>query len=683
MLHKNKKKLSSIFKATQTLFVCYGALSASISYAQGQQYVIELPRIDVIGNTDEQIRKTPGAVTIITKEEIANKNPISTEQILKTVPGVTVKPEDESAIVSNIGMRGLSAGDGNKYVVILEDGVPISPGSFTGNQRYYSPRIQRMESVEVLKGSSALKYGPNNVAGVINFKTKQPTEGFNVTTKVGTFNYKEAVIEAGGKSSDGNAIGGLNIVSIESDGFQNKGYKTQDVMLKGGLALGDKQWLGLKLTHYDNEANISYRGISLAQFNNGYKGNPAPNDYFYTQRNSIDLNHEWMINADVTLNTLMYYTKMNRDYWRYGVSGNMPLNSTTGWQYSNALSKNDRDFERRGVESRLKINHNNFNIKNEFELGIRLADEDFSQDGSPTGYSANNYALFAENKFFVTDKLALIPGVRIENYELKRTGDKSGTTKETVLVPGAGLIYELQPNTQLYSSIYKGFAAPSNISDLSLDNNTLADLPAQESSNYEIGVRRNTPQLSYEITGFIIDFKNQNVTTNSQSGVPTTSGSTIHKGIEAALGFPLTKSLMLNTNLTYTPIAKFKSSRGSSAIEGNRITYTPELIGNVSFTHKFEKLTTTALVSYYGSQFTDIANTSAITAGSSSNGFWVGKLDSYTLIDLHTKYDLDKQLSIFGGVTNLTDEKYIASLRQGIYAGTSRTFMVGAKYKFY
>jgi Fe(3+) dicitrate transport protein len=33
-------------------------------------------------------------------------------------------------------------------------------------------------------------------------------------------------------------------------------------------------------------------------------------------------------------------------------------------------------------------------------------------------------------------------------------------------------------------------------------------------------------------------------------------------------------------------------------------------------------------------------------------------------------------------VKNLTDEHYIASLRQGIYAGPSRSFEVGAKYRF-
>lgn len=643
---------------------------------------IELPRIDVVGNSLEDIKKTPGAVSIVTKEELQLKQPISTEAALKTVPGITIKPEEESSIVSNIGMRGLSSGDGNKYVVILEDGVPVAPGAFTGNQRYYNPRIQRMESIEVLKGSSALKYGPNNVAGVINFKTKQPEDGFAVTTRVGSFGYKEGLIEAGGKTADGNMIGGINIVTIDSDGFQNKGYKTEDVMLKAGMALGDKQWLGVKLTHYDNEANISYRGQSLAQFQNRVKDNPAPNDYFYTQRNSIDFNHEWNIDPDIKLNSLMYYTKMNRDYHRYGVASNLALNSNTGWIFNNTLGKNDRDFERRGFESRLKINHNNFGIKNELEVGIRLADEKFTQDGSTVGYQGNNNALFAENKFYINDKFALIPGVRVENYELKRTGTKTGVTKDTVLVPGLGSIYQISPTAQVYGSVYKGFAAPSNISDLSLDDNTLADLPAQVSTNYEVGVRGVESGLRYELTAFLIDFKNQNVTSNSQNGTPTTAGSTIHQGFEMAAGYAFKNGFSLDGALTYIPVAKFRGTRGTSAIDGNRITYTPEFTGNITLGYKYEKLKTALVTSYVGPQFTDVANTTAIAAGTTSGGFWTGKLDAYTLLDLHTTYSVDKQLSIYGTINNITDKHYIASLRQGIYAGPSRSLMVGARYKF-
>jgi len=56
--------------------------------------------------------------------------------------------------------------------------VPVAPGLFVGNGRYYNPRIQRMDEIEVLKGAAALRYGPNTIGGVINYKTKDPSDGF-------------------------------------------------------------------------------------------------------------------------------------------------------------------------------------------------------------------------------------------------------------------------------------------------------------------------------------------------------------------------------------------------------------------------------------------------------------------------------------------------------------------------
>jgi hypothetical protein len=114
---------------------------------------IELPRIDVIAGGEEAIAKQPGSVSIVNKEQLERIQPLSTEDALRKVPGVYIKGEEETAVVANIGIRGLNAAD--YKTLILEDGVPIAPGLFVGNGRYYNPRIQRMDEIEVLKGAAA------------------------------------------------------------------------------------------------------------------------------------------------------------------------------------------------------------------------------------------------------------------------------------------------------------------------------------------------------------------------------------------------------------------------------------------------------------------------------------------------------------------------------------------------
>ncbi len=671
-----------IAAAVSVLLLC-----PPLAWAQESSEKI-LPRIDVVGSSDLEIEKIPGSVAVVKKEELEFLRPMSTEAALKNVPGIVIKPEEESAVVANIGLRGLSAAD-NKLLV-LEDGVPVAPGAFTGNGRYYNPRIQRMEGIEVLKGASSLRYGPNTIGGVINYKTKQPEDGVVVTGQMGSFGYKEYMLEAGGKTKDGNAIGGINAVTASSDGFMGKGYDMTDIMLKGGLALTDKQWLSAKVTHYKNDANISYRGVFLADYNNRVKYNPAPDDYFLTARDSLDVNHEWNIASDMKLNTLVYWSQMYRDYWRFDTSGAQPVNGR--WSYGNTVKGNNRDFERRGIDSRLKFNHGSFGLQNETEIGVRIADETMHSEvvnatranprsGSITGVAdqrAVNSAVFAENRFAFNEKFAISPGIRVEHYTLERTSSTArGTSTNTEVMPGVGSTYRITPSAQLFGGVYKAFAPP-QIADAISSVGVDQQLDAERSTNYEIGVRGSHNKLRYEAAAFMMDFSNQIVQGSSGGFVRFNAGKTLHQGLEAGLSYDIGSGFDINSNLTYVPVAKFQSG----SFMGNRVTYTPELVTNITLGYKQDKFRSALVLSYVGSQYTDQTNLVGIVEDTAFDQFFKGKIPSYMIADINLNYTVDKNLSFFGSVRNLTDTHYIASLRQGIYVGTSRNVMAGIRYKF-
>lgn len=646
-----------------------------------------LPRIDVVGPDERDVERIPGSVAVIKRADLERSRPMSTEEALRVVPGIVIKPEEESAVVANIGLRGLSAAD-NKLLV-LEDGVPVSPGAFTGNGRYYNPRIQRMEGVEVLKGASSLRYGPNTIGGVINYKTKQPQDGVAVTTQFGSFGYQEYMLEAGGKSSDGRAIGGINAVSASSDGFMGKGFEMRDVMLKGGVALTESQWLSAKVTHYQNDANISYRGLLLDAYKNRARYNPAPDDYFLTGRDSVDLNHEWTIAPGAQLNTLIYWSRMYRDYWRFDtVSGAPILNGR--WNYSDTVRGNNRDFERRGIDSRLKLSHGAFGVASEAEIGVRVADETMysavvtanratprsGTTGSISQQKAVNSAFFAENRLVLSDRLAVTPGVRVEHYTLERSVPSgAATSSNTEVMPGTGSTFRITGNDQLFAGVYKAFAPP-QIADAISGTGIDQQLDAERSTNFEIGVRGRREKLRYELSAFKMDFTNQIVPGNSGGFVRFNAGKTVHQGLEAGVSYDLGRGFHVHANMTYVPVARFQSGE----FAGNRVTYTPELVSNLILGYQGEKLRTSLIVSHVGSQYTDQQNTLPITE--STSGFFTGKMPAYTLLDLTANYAVSKQMTLFGSIRNLTDTHYIASLRQGIYVGPSRSVMAGLRYKF-
>lgn len=654
---------------------------------------IVLPRIDVIAGGENAIEQQPGSVSIVGPTQIEQIQPLSTEDALRTVPGVHIKGEEESGIVANIGIRGLSAADYKS--LILEDGVPVAPGLFVGNGRYYNPRIQRMSEIEVLKGAAALRYGPNTIGGVVNYKTKDPIDGFAISGRVGSHQYRETNVEAGTKTPSGDAKVGLFYTRAESDGFQNKGFDMEDLMLKGGMQLGDKQWLGAKFTYHKNDANISYRGLFLGAYKAGAKYNPAPDDYFLTERKSFDLNHLWEINSDVSLSTLVYWSEMNRDYWRFAVN-NAASQAAGRWVYTNNVAGNNRSFERVGLDSRLTVNHKTFGIGNQAEIGIRIMDEEMVDQqinatranprsgtiGADRVDSAVSYALFVQNRFDVTDRLSITPGLRIENYEQKRRDRRNsandGRSSNTEYLPGVGATYRLSAEAQLYGSVYKAFSPPLN--SQSIVTGVDQQLDAERSNNIEVGVRGRSGNARYEITAFQMDFDNQITPAISGGLTNANAGSTMHRGMEAAFGYAWASGISLDANMTWIPTADYREDRGGGILRGNRLPYSPEWLANVTLAYTKGPLRTALIGRYVDEQYGDGDNSEPITG--SGNAIWKGKLDSYHTFDLTASYDVNKQFRVFGAIKNLTDERYIASLRQGIYAGPERFFELGARYAF-
>lgn len=670
--------------------------------AQEEDAGLRLPTILVIGNNPADVSRQPGAVSLVQLEELILRQPRSTEEALRNVPGITIKPEEESAIVANIGMRGLSSGD--YKTLILEDGVPVAPGLFVGNGRYYNPRIQRMEGIEVLKGAASLRYGPSTIGGVINYVTKQPRDGVEVSFRAGTWNTRESTLEAGASSSSGDASFGLIANQVRSDGFLNKGYDTTDIMVKAGMAIGSNQRVSIKYTDYASDANISYRGHFLQEFLNNAHNNPAPDDYYLTERRSLDLNHEWDISSAARLNTLVFGSEMFRNYWRFNTN-NAASAAANRWVYTDTLNGNNRAFERFGIDTRLLIEHQLFAVVSETEVGLRYMDEEMDDKTvqatralprtGPLGRdaldNAESYALYAQNRFLLTETLALTAGLRIEQYEQYRLDHRrndaqgnSASTTNTEVMPGLGMSWQMNPEVQLFGSVYKAFSPSLNGDAL----NGLQDqqLDAERSVNMEFGLRGANQRMTYEFALFRMNFDNQIIPANSNSQFQVTNGgNTLHQGLEFGTGFDLGAGFNLNANATYVSDAEFRGNRINRAgaittPDGNRIPYTPELTANLTLEYERGNLRSGISAHYTSDQYTDVLNRTTLTE--SVSGFFTGQIPSYTLADVFLVYAINNQLTVNANVKNLADKHYIASLRQGIYVGPERSVDVGLRYRF-
>ena len=674
----------------QTVLVLAVASAVAASTQAQTDRSTPMPVIEVIGKTENAVSRQTGSVVIIDREQLERIQPLSTEDALRRVPGVNTKSEEETAIVANIGLRGLSASESKS--LILEDGVPVAPGLFIGNERYFNPRIQRVENIEILKGSASLRYGPSTIGGVVNYQTKTPDEGMRVSARLGSFDAREASVEAGTRSTSGDAFAGLVLTEARSDGFMDKDYEMTDLMLKSGMDLGNGHLIGAKISWYENDANISYRGLFLDDYRAGRQYNPAPDDYFLTDRKGVDLNHEWQISDLVSLQTLAYWSEVTRDYWRDNVDTDAS-EAAGRWVYTDSLTGNNRAFERLGVETRLKVEHQLFGLASDSELGLRYMEEESddtriraTRESDRTGIndrhrqdSADSVAAYLQSRIKLTDALAITPGLRVESYQQMRVdltdGNSSADSSNTEWLPGVGATWQLTDAAQVYGGVYRAFSPASN--GVALDGLADQDLEGERSTNYEIGLRGLQGALNYELALFYMDFENQVVTGNSDPNLSqSNAGETRHAGLELLLGYELGAGFSIDGNFTWVPESDFRSGE----FRGNRLPYAPEYLGNLALNYTDGRLSMALTAHHRGEQYGDPENQEAIPSGA-AGGIWGGRMPSYTLYDLMGQYAMSQKLTLFASLKNLSDKRYITGLRQGIYVGPERSLEVGLRYQ--
>ena len=655
---------------------------------------IELPRIDIVGRDENALEKIPGTVDVTNQKKMEELQPQSLQDVLKTIPGVNIRG-DEGGLgsIPNIGIRGLNPSRSSK-VLLLEDGAPIQPSLFISNASYYSPPVERIGGIEVLKGASGLKYGPSNIGGVVNYLTKTPSEGFKFTGKIGNYGYHLAELAAGGKSTSNGAVGGINVIQSGSNGYQGNGFKMYDILLKGGIQIAQNQWLSLKYTHYDNNINTSYVGLRPIQYESRIKGNPAPNDRFITQRNAVDINHSIEFNPNTKMNTLLYWSKLSRDYWRQNIL--QRTQESTVFRACNAgadcLVGRNREFQMLGIDSRIQHAYKALGIQNEVEFGIRLhtesqinqlvASKTFAYSGRLTSQEdnkANSVAVYAQNRFLLSQNFALIPGIRVESYKQTRSNaitGKSGSAKNIETVPQLGATWQLIPQAQAYGSIYKGFA-PAQLATAIDEKGVDQQLAPERSTNVELGLRGRSGSFSYDGAIFSMNFSNQIVNQSLAAGISKANGGkSLHQGAELSLGYGLGHGWSINGNATYIPVAKFVGTN-SLGRDGNRIPYTPKLTSNLGVIYEKNNFSTLINLNYVSTQYADSANTVMENAIGT-----LGEIPAFTTVNWSANYAINKDWKIFGVINNLFDKRYISSRSpDGIFAGAPLNFQAGMSYQ--
>lgn len=680
----------------------------------------------LLGNA-EIVERTPGAVDIVDKRTLESSRVLSSSEALRKVSGLNVRDEEGFGLRPNIGIRGLNPTRSTK-VLLLEDGLPLTYAPYGDNASYYHPPVDRFESIEIVKGSGQILYGPTTVGGVINYVTPAPpldASGF-LTLMGGNRDYFNGHINYGGTWKGT----GLVFDYTRKQGElarQDQRSGLNDLNFKSVSAFGTKHALTLKGNYYGERSNITYSGLTEAEYRDNPRQSIFRNDFFEGDRFGGSITHAYIPTDQITLTTNLYGSIFYRDWWRQSSnSAERPnrLNTLAGGDPDcrsmadlHATCGNQgrlRKYYVRGVESRVRTNFAFFGINNEADFGgrIHFETQDRQQQNGDTATARSGvvvesnerknsaYSAFLQNRLLFRD-WTITPGVRIEHIRFQRTNrlanggaGVTGHTELTQVVPGIGVSYHPATKLTLFAGVHRGFAPPRTEDIINNATGGTVDLESELSWNYEVGIR-SLPAKGVQIdaTVFRMDYENQIVPASVAGGVGsafTNGGETLHQGVEITGRFDTSTifssphNFYLRTAFTYLPTANFTGTRFSNvtgfsnvSVSGNRLPYAPQQLLNVIVGHSHSKGVNTFLEGVYvGRQFGDDLN----TINSTANG-QRGAIPSYTVWNATFNYEAEAVRSVFFiTVKNLFDRTYIVDRSRGILPSSPRLVQAGIKF---
>jgi Fe(3+) dicitrate transport protein len=687
----------------------------------------EIPEVTVVSKKDRLFSGVPGSVFLLNAAQLTRIAPLTGNEVFKKIPGVHVVDEEGLGLRANIGIRGLDP-DRSSSVLILEDGIPVQLNPYGEPELYYTPSIDRMSAIEILKGSGQIMFGPRTIGGVINYITADPPQQpeTNVTLRGGSGGF------LGTQLGYGNTYGNIGIRlqydHKRADKIGVTGIETHDFNAKLRLILGAKSSLMLKMQWYDEWTNATYLGLNQSMYDQkDYYPNMAPDDQLNVRRYALSTTHKYLIHKRLKLITTGYTYTTDRNWRRqtFSVNPSAPLLTGVVWgdssiangavyMQSQSLHRN-RSFRVAGVESHLVWTYNIQKMANQLDVGVRFLREGAMEQellgSSPqaiAGVLVRNekrpgsaMSGYVQNKFGLTDRLAVTAGIRLEDYHFERGvylyKTVSNVYRDTIiaasshiraLIPGLGLVFQGGKNVVFFLGVHKGIAPPAIKNSVSATGEVFA-LDTQDSWNYELGTRFNYQKgMAGEFTLFYLDFGKQVIAISESSGGTgsgfSNAGATRHAGLETSFKvdfgtlFEWKYLDYLQSSATFSR-ATYASDRfvgpKKTNVRENLLPYAPlwmvtQTMGFTLPAHVEIQLSG----NYVAPQFTDELNTQLPSADGRS-----GLIEAYFAADAVVRWGIPAWKSIFtASVKNLTDARYIVSRRpQGIKMGIPRTLIFG------
>lgn len=564
--------------------------------------ILELNPVTIIGTSAHLI---PGSGQYISSKTLDKLNQPNINHVLRTIPGINIRDEEGFGLRPNIGLRGTSVNRSAK-ITLMEDGILIAPAPYADPEAYYFPTFLRIQAIEVLKGSSQIKYGPYTVGGAINLiSTEIPTsfKGF-AQVSAGSFGTNQQRVWVGDRKQSIDYVFEVN--RIASNGFkqleneENTGFERTDMMTKlrwhNHEKAKVKQSILMKIIKLEEIGNETYLGLTYEDF----KANPLRR-YAATQKDLLNMKHNHISflhtirpTKNSVIHTTFYFSKTYRDWGRVNSIGGNSINNiignpnlfATSYQIMTGQSNGNIDYQNasrtyisKGIQTNAQLRYITGKVNHTLQIGIRIHSDQSDRYGTGSTYTINNgkmiltsvgvkgnkenqirkaNAMAAYLKYDMEYKgLKITPGVRFEHIEFNfqnfgnndngrlGTGLSFATNTMNIILPGIGFNYAFYNGSDVFAGIHKGFSPPGMPSV----NSITEQAKVETAINYELGYRYDQNGLQVQAAAFLNEYAQILGSDNMSAGGLGTgdkfnAGYATVKGIELSIGYNILETLV-------------------------------------------------------------------------------------------------------------------------------------------
>lgn len=552
------------------------------------------------------LQNTSLAITAFTAADIEQSGIESVRDIGLMVPGMTITANEQFAqpFIRGIGSTQFDPGNESATAIHLD-------GVYMGRPVMLFTDFVDMERIEVIRGPSGTLYGRNATAGSINMVPKRPTDTFegNATLEFGNFERRRVTASISGPFGDSSVSGRASFLYSEDDGFVRNLHTNlpngPDRLAKEDITAGR---LSLRAAPNDRfEFNLSADYTKVKGPNSVLK---PVNDVLALVFGAQAIPDPWTVDFDVipAMDHELWGITANLDY---EFENGLTLTSITAYRESDYFIFNEEDgFEFDVVDALVTEPQEQFSQelrllsdqsqKFSWLAGLFYFTEEAEQNvivrllGASLGdridaIDTEAYAVFAQATYQISDKAALIGGIRQSREEkvCDRATDAgavpTATKSWSATTPSLRFDYQTSESVLLYASATRGFKSGACSAGSFVNPEYVW--------SYELGVKADWLDNRLRTNGlvFLYDYTDLQVFTFQGAGgaVVTSAPEVDIWGAELETTWLPTDNLEFRAGLAYLyteykDFFSFDIVGDLTDLSGNRLPFSPEWTFNVS-----------------------------------------------------------------------------------------------------